>query len=168
MDAGELNVFTLDGIRKLHGWTHGSLNIVLDHLATVPEEAYGRALPAFGFPTLREQVIHILNCEGVWVHRLEGKPYVEHNAAECATVADARLVQQAVVWRTRAYLSRLTEEQLNTDYELRFEDGGVALRTPALVLHHMLTHAFHHKGQIVAMCRALGYPSPDTDMIRFV
>jgi len=31
----------------------------------------------------------------------------------------------------------------------------------------MLTHAFHHKGQMVAMCRALGRPVRDTDMNQF-
>jgi len=29
---------------------------------------------------------------------------------------------------------------------------------------HVITHAFHHKGQIVAMLRILGYPAPDTDL----
>jgi uncharacterized damage-inducible protein DinB len=34
-------------------------------------------------------------------------------------------------------------------------------------LHHLLTHTFHHKGQIVAMCRVLGHPAPDTDLNQF-
>ncbi|WP_125488078.1 DinB family protein [Edaphobacter aggregans] len=41
------------------------------------------------------------------------------------------------------------------------------MRAPALILHHVLTHAFHHKGQIVAMCRALVQPAPDTDLNHF-
>jgi uncharacterized damage-inducible protein DinB len=69
--------------------------------------------------------------------------------------------------QTTAYLSRLTEEQLNTGSELHFSDGDTAVRTPALVLHHVFTHAFHHKGQIVAMCRVLGHPAPDTDLNQF-
>jgi uncharacterized damage-inducible protein DinB len=64
-------------------------------------------------------------------------------------------------------LSTLTNQQLNADTKLHFSDGDVAVRTPALVLHHVLTHAFHHKGQIVAMCRVLGHPAPDTDLNQF-
>jgi uncharacterized damage-inducible protein DinB len=30
---------------------------------------------------------------------------------------------------------------------------------------HLMTHAYHHKGQTVAMCRLLGYPAPMTDMV---
>ncbi len=65
-------MFTLDGIRKFHGWTHASLTLVLDHLATIPAADYTREVPAFGFPTLHQQVVHIFNCEGFWIHTLQG------------------------------------------------------------------------------------------------
>lgn len=34
------------------------------------------------------------------------------------------------------------------------------------IFTHMITHEFHHKGQIMAMCRLLGHVPPDTDVIR--
>ncbi len=160
-------MFTLEGLRKFHGWTHASLKVVLDHLSTIPPDDYVRGLPSFGFPTLREQAIHIFNCEGFWIHILRGARYIDRRPDECPTVADARRMQQEVIEQTKAYLLQLTDHQLNTDAELRFPDGDVAVRTPALVLHHVLTHAFHHKGQIVAMCRALGHPARDTDLMHF-
>ena len=160
-------MFTLGGIRRFHGWTHASFSLLLDHLSTIPATDYAKVLPAFGFPTLREQVIHILNCEGFWIHTLQGLRYVDHNPAECTAVFDARLLEQEISRRTHTYLSSMTDQQLNKDTELHFPDGDVAVRTPALILHHILTHAFHHKGQIVAMCRALGHPAPDTDLNQF-
>ena len=36
--------------------------------------------------------------------------------------------------------------------------------TPLWLLTHTETHEFHHKGQIVAMARHLGYNPPDTDL----
>jgi uncharacterized damage-inducible protein DinB len=164
----ERPVFTVDGIRKFHGWTHASLNLVLDHLSTVPVDDYARELPGFGFRTLREQTIHIFNCEGFWLHTLQGLRYTDRTIRECPTLADVRRLRQEVSQSTDAYLSALTNPQLNADTELHFSDGDVAIRTPALILHHVLTHAFHHKGQIVAMCRALGHPAPDTDLNQFV
>jgi len=65
---------------------------------------------------------------------------------------------------TRTYLGDLTEEQLNTTLAARPADWGGELRPPAFILLHVITHAFHHKGQIVAMLRILGYPAPDTDL----
>jgi uncharacterized damage-inducible protein DinB len=157
-------LFTLDGIRQFHSWTHASLSLVLDHLATISAEDYAREVPGFGFPTLRHQVVHIFNCEGFWVHTLKGLPFIDRRVAECATVSDARHFQNGVTAQTLAYLSGLTEGQLNSGAELHFPDGDTAIRTPAFVLHHVLTHAYHHKGQIVAMCRLLGHPAPDTDL----
>jgi uncharacterized damage-inducible protein DinB len=161
-------VFTLDGIREFHGWTHASLSLLLDHLSTLPEVDYTKELAGFGFPTVRQQVVHLFNCEGFWIHTLQGLPFRDRDPADCPAVTDARLLQQEVRRQTLAYLSGLSDQQLNADAELHFPDGDVAVRTPALVLHHVLTHAFHHKGQVVAMCRLLGHPAPDTDLNQFV
>jgi uncharacterized damage-inducible protein DinB len=157
-------VFSVAGMHKLHDWTHASLDAVLAHLSHLPADDYLREVAGFGFPTLRDQVIHIFNCEGAWVHRLQGVAYTDQSPEDWPSIADARRLQKDTSQQTRAYLSTLTDQQLNTDAELRFSDGDIEFRTPALVLHHVFTHAFHHKGQIVAMCRALGHPAPDTDL----
>jgi uncharacterized damage-inducible protein DinB len=160
-------MFTLDGIRRLHSWTHASLTLVMDHLATIPQSDYEKELPGFGSPTLRAQAIHIFNCEGFWIHTLQGARFEDQDPADCPTVPDARALQGRVSAETLAYLSGMTDALLNADTEMHFPDGDRAARTPALILHHMLTHAFHHKGQIVAMCRMLGHPAPDTDLNQF-
>ena len=41
---------------------------------------------------------------------------------------------------------------------------GQVIATPLEVLTHVMTHEFHHKGQILSMCRLLGCPPPDTDI----
>lgn len=38
--------------------------------------------------------------------------------------------------------------------------------TPLMIFTHVTTHEFHHKGQIMPMCRQLGYPPPETDVYR--
>jgi uncharacterized damage-inducible protein DinB len=160
-------VFTLDGVRKFHRWTHASLDLALDHLSTMPADDYVRELSGFGFRTLREQVIHIFNCEGFWIQTLQRLRYVDRTIEECPLLVDLRRLQKEVSQSTHAYLSTLTDQQLNADTDLHFSDGDFAVRTPAFILHHVLTHAFHHKGQVVAMCRALGHPAPDTDLNQF-
>jgi uncharacterized damage-inducible protein DinB len=160
-------MFTLDGIRKFHFWTHQSLTLVFDHLATLPADDYTRELPNFGYPSLHAQVVHLLGCESRWVHRLRNLPGRSWDPTQWPTLSDARTLQSEVTRQTLAYLSGLTDQQLNSNTTLRFPDGDTAMRTPALIFHHILTHAFHHKGQIVAMCRALGHPADDTDLNQF-
>lgn len=160
-------MFTLDGIRQFHRWTHLCFGRALDHLATTPIADYTRDVPGFGSPNLRDQVIHCIQCEAFWIHMLQGLPYTDEDPSRFPTVADARAFESKVTAQTLDYLSRLTNPQLNADTTLHFPDGDTAVRTPALILHHMLTHAFHHKGQIAAMCRLLGHPAPDTDLNNF-
>ena len=99
---------------------------MLDHLSTIPASEYAREVPGFGFPTLREQVIHIFNCEGFWIHALQGQalqglPYRDRNPAGCPSVADARLLQREVSEQTLVYLAGLTDQQIssNTSYVSR-------------------------------------------------
>jgi uncharacterized damage-inducible protein DinB len=160
-------MFTVDGIRKFHHWTHASLSLLLEHLSTFSPEMLTKALPSYGFNTVQKQVIHIFNCEGFWISILQGFDYLDRNATDFPAIADAVIFQQEISQRTLQYLSTLSDQQLNAETELRFSDGDRAARTPALILHHVLTHAFHHKGQIVAMCRELGLPVPDTDLNQF-
>lgn len=40
--------------------------------------------------------------------------------------------------------------------------------TPLELYTHVVTHEYHHKGQILTMSRHLGYTPVDTDIIRFV
>ena len=160
-------MFTVTGMRKLHNWTDSSLTLLLDHLSTIPEGDYVKEISGFGFPTLQAQVMHIFNCEGFWIHMLQGIPFKDEEPGNWPSVPDAKLLQGRVNANTFAYFSGLTDQQLNADTELHFSDGDKAVCTPALVLHHVFTHAFHHKGQIVSMCRILGHPAPDTDLHRF-
>lgn len=160
-------MFTIDGIRKLHHWTHASLSLLLDHLSTLPPQAYVEDLPNFGSSSIRKQVIHIFNCEGFWISVLQRLNYVDRSPDDFPAVTDAVLLQQQVSLRTLQYLEALSDERLNTGTVLKFSDGDQAVRTPALILHHVFTHAFHHKGQIVAMCRQLSHPAPDTDLNQF-
>lgn len=161
-------MFTLAGIRKFHSWTHASLTLLFDHLATLPGPAdYARELPGFGYSSIRAQVVHLLGCEIRWVNRLRNIPNELWDDAQWPAIAHARELQSEAQARTLEYLSGLTDDQLNASTTLHFPDGDTAVRTPALILHHVLTHAFHHKGQIVAMCRILGHPAPDTDLNQF-
>lgn len=158
-------MFTLDGIRKFHRWTHASLSIVIDHLSTLPAGDYDQQFPDLF--TLHYQIVHIFNCEGFWIHSLQGLPYTDREQAEYPAAADAKRLQQEVSEFTLEYLSGLTDQQLNANTSLLFPEGNPEARTPAVIIHHILTHAHHHKGQIAHICRSFDYPLPDTYLCGF-
>jgi uncharacterized damage-inducible protein DinB len=156
--------FTKAGIIELHATMHERLDLLVRHVATVPDELWHKPISGFGHPSVWKQLGHILTCEEGWVHDLQNKPFAGWDAEDCPTVAQLGASKERIREATRSYVGNLTEEQLNTTLAERPADWGGELRSPAFILLHVITHAFHHKGQVVAMLRILGYPPPDTDL----
>ncbi len=157
-------MFTKAGIVELHAATHERLDLLLRHVATVPDELCHKSIPGFGHPSVWKQLVHILTCEEGWVHDLQNKPFASWYAEDCPTTGALQASRDRIREATRTYLASLTEKQLNTTLSQRPADWGGELRSPAFILLHVITHAFHHKGQVVAMLRILGFPAPDTDL----
>jgi uncharacterized damage-inducible protein DinB len=158
-------MFTKDGIRALHGWTHDRLDLLLDHASELAPSDFVKVIPGFGQSTsVRDQLVHLLGAEERWVHRLQNLPLPRWSAGDHTTVESLRSPKLRVKAATAAYLDRLPVATLNVTLAQRPTDWIGELQTPAFILHHAITHAFHHKGQVVAMCRLLGHPAPDTDL----
>jgi uncharacterized damage-inducible protein DinB len=157
-------MFSKAGITELHSLMHDRLDLLLRHVATVPDELTRKPISGFGHPSVWKQLVHILTCEEGWIHDLENKTYVGWGEKECPTMATLMAAKARIRGATRSYLADLTEEQLNTTLPTRPVDWGGELRSPGFILLHVITHAFHHKGQVVAMLRLVGHPAPDTDL----
>jgi uncharacterized damage-inducible protein DinB len=159
-------MFTKAGIIELHSATHDRLDILLRHVATVPDTLLREPVAGFGFPTVWKQLVHILIVEEGWVHDLQYKAFAGWREEDVPTMAALLAEKRRILDATRAYLETLGEGQLNTTLANRPEGWFGELRSPAFILLHLITHTFHHKGQVVAMLRALGHPTPDTDLQR--
>jgi uncharacterized damage-inducible protein DinB len=157
-------MFAKDGIRELHRAMHERLDLLLRHVATVPDNLLREPISGFGHPSVWKQLVHVLSCEQGWVHDLQDKALAGWREEDSATMMALLGTKSRIRDATRLYLESLSEAQLNTTLARRPQDWGGELRSPAFILLHVITHAFHHKGQIVAMLRILGYPAPDTDL----
>jgi uncharacterized damage-inducible protein DinB len=136
----------------------------MPHVATVPDELSHKPISGFGRPSVWKQLVHILTCEEGWIHDLQNQTFAGWHEEDCPTVPALLAAKDQIREATRTYLENLTEEQVNKILAERPADWGGELRSPALILLHVITHAFHHKGQVVAMLRILGHPAPDTDL----
>jgi uncharacterized damage-inducible protein DinB len=157
-------MYAKSGIIELHAIMHDRLDLLLSQVATAPDDLCRKQISGFGHPSIWKQIVHILNCEEFWIHSLQNKAFADCREEDFPTVADLRAAKDRIRKATRIYLDGLTEEQLNTTLAKRPVDWGGELRSPAFILLHVMTHAFHHKGQIVAMLRIIGVPAPDTDL----
>ena len=166
LDLREQIMFTKAGLIELHSAAHERLDLLLAHIATMPEELWHKPIPGFGHPSIWKQLVHILDCEEGWIHDLQGTPVADGSADDRPKMTALLACKERIRGETRAYLGALTEDQLNTIPAERPAGWAGEDRTPAFILLHLITHMFHHKGQVVAMLRILGHPSPDTDLQR--
>nr|WP_261382294.1 DinB family protein [Mucilaginibacter achroorhodeus] len=58
------------------------------------------------------------------------------------------------------------KQSLNLSLTLEKGQGVILNLSPLELFTHVITHEFHHKGQLVNMSRQLGYIPVDTDVIR--
>jgi uncharacterized damage-inducible protein DinB len=76
-------MFTRAGIVELHSAMHNRLDLLLGHIATVPDELRHKPLLGFGHPSVWKQLLHILSCEDGWVRALQNKAPVGRDEESC-------------------------------------------------------------------------------------
>jgi uncharacterized damage-inducible protein DinB len=120
---------------------------------------------SFGRGSIRNLLVHIGNTYEFWIgkHALQKDiKFTEYNSIKNAFQAEAffltidLLVEQFIAVYAANYLS---------DIEININDKFVTA-SPLKLFTHVITHEFHHKGQILSFSRHLGYVPIDTDIIR--
>lgn len=158
-------MFTSECLLQFYAWAQHGYDALFDHAATLSPGELHRELPGFSFPTICSQLLHITGAENFWFTRLRGEELRRWDKAALQNVAAIREIYAPVRERTREYLGSLSPEELMAPRRIDFGEGnGYGMFPPAGVLCHVVTHGYHHKGQVVAMCRLLGHPAPETDL----
>jgi hypothetical protein len=60
------------GLIELHSIAHERLDLLMVHIATLPDELWHQPIPGFGHPSIWKQLVHILGCEQGGIHDLQG------------------------------------------------------------------------------------------------
>ncbi len=163
-------MFSTECLLKQHEWYCAALDLLLAHCAGLPPELRRTKVAGFGWPTIHSQLMHIAECEAWWVACAEGRdidwPRDSDwwDFAECERPEDLAERYRDVRAATRSFITSLAPVELNQPRLLQLGSDHSANLSPALMLNHIITHGFHHKGQVVAISRILGYPAPETDM----
>lgn len=139
---------------------------MLKNLEQLSADEFVRELPGIGWGSIRNSLMHIFGAENFWIRRiLQGQEDASVGKPEDYTsVADARAKWEEVAAETKRFLRGLTPEQLTEVKTYKFRDGTMDLRID-YVVHHILTHEFHHKGQLMMALRTLGYEPQETDLL---
>lgn len=159
-------IFTKEGIRALHSSTHECLDIVFQHGTTLPFRLLTQEIPGAPHASVRNQMVHLLMAEAFWVSNLQDLTLDEPKPEDFSSMEELLAAKQKIMADTAAYLETLDEAALNMKLTVLPKNWIGPLRPPAYILLHVMTHAFHHKGQIAVMYRMLGHPLRDADIQR--
>lgn len=144
----------------LHRRTHLTLTRLLQHCAPFSAEELTREHEGFGYANLREQLSHVIGAEEYWLSVVLGTFKDDPQEPDCPTVEALEEYRRRVAAITEDYLRRTTDAELNTAREMWAWPGKMRSLVPALVILRTQTHIYQHQGQVLAICRLLGRPSP--------
>jgi len=139
--------------------------VLLSYCTTITEKGFLRENSLFGKGSIRNLLVHIGNTYEYWIgkHAL-GK---EISFKESASVTDVHIAMAYFI-----EIDQLMEEffysyseKMDTELHLTLDSEAISM-TPLKLFTHVITHEFHHKGQILSLSRHLGYVPVDTDVIR--
>ena len=177
----------------MYDWVKRTREKLFEYTESLPSTVYLQEQPGLPSSSLRDIHAHVANMYEWFVGRycLGVEPYQQQLAtlppSATATHADRT---EAVIALERAETLRLTDvtamrskflevdslleraletfDRLDQPFEITRASGRRTVVTQRWVFMRNVTHEFHHKGQMLAFGRALGYPLPEaieTDMV---
>lgn len=141
-----------------------SRKVLLEYCKTLSGKDFLIENSTFGRGSVRNLLVHIGNTYEFWIgHSLDKNiKFTEYNSIENVIAAEGffsninSLVEEFII---------VYPEKDMIDIEINIQHK-VVMATPLKLFTHVITHEFHHKGQILSLSRHLGYVPVDTDVIR--
>jgi uncharacterized damage-inducible protein DinB len=141
-----------------------SRNILFDYCRTIREEDFINQNSSFGRGgSMRNLLVHIANIYEYWIANTTLKMNKIYSQYEDYKNIDDIINLFAAV---NGFMNEFLEFEKSSD-QIEFERNGIKTTAePLTIFTHVITHEFHHKGQILSLSRHLGYTPIDTDIIR--
>ncbi len=159
-----MRLVDLERLYDYHYWANRRLLEAVSQLT--PEQFTQNVAGSYG--SIRNTLVHILSAEWGWLDRCGGPPRGERLKAEDYPTLDSVVEPWNRVERDmRAFLARLTDDQLSREIEFAF--GAEPKHSIPMygLLEHAVIHAVHHRGQVSLLMRMLGFTPGNYDLLVF-
>lgn len=150
---------------KQYEFVKSSRETLLDFCSKINAEDFLTSESSFGRGSIRNLLTHIANVYEFWILKNVGKQAID--IRPFSAVADIFAVRQyfeEINHTVNAFIKEF-ETKLDEKISVNLGENEITI-TPFQVFTHLITHEFHHKGQILSLSRHLGYTPIDTDIIR--
>jgi uncharacterized damage-inducible protein DinB len=144
-----------------------SREAVFTHLETLGPEDLLKPVASFNNESIGSLMIHTADTYTAWlVNFARQENRASFTPDNYKHLSGIRGTFEQVDLIVNDFLHHFTDT-LSAPLTLPKKDGVELTLTPLQLFTHVITHEFHHKGQIMNMSRQLGYIPVDTDVIRY-
>jgi len=145
-------------------WVKSSRKVLFDYCRTIAPHHFTDQNTAFGRGgSMRNLLVHIANTYQFWIADIA----MDLNEAypDYEEMPDIESVVH-LFDHTDGFMATFIA-RLDIDQEIAFAiNGQHSAASLAKLFTHVITHEYHHKGQILSISRHLGYVPVDTDVLR--
>ncbi|QDW27848.1 damage-inducible protein DinB [Pedobacter sp. KBS0701] len=152
-------------LKEQYDFILSSRNTLLDYIRGISEQDFLTNNSSFGRGSIRNLLVHICQTYCAWIgERALG------NEQEFLPFENYQTLQDCQTYFSQAneYIGLFIEKfKGNELQEMELHRNEEILKVnPLQLFTHVVTHEFHHKGQIMSLSRHLGYVPVDADIIR--
>ena len=136
-------------------------------LGEFKSEVFCRPVECLAGRSIRDRLVHIIDTERFWVSLLSNRQNMPLDASEYVSAEAVYPLSVEASDRTLAFLHTVDPSWFVRENLFPVPGGAEPPLhlVPSLAILHILTHEFHHKGQILAAARSIGIEPPDLDFI---
>jgi len=141
--------------------------VVFRYLRDEVKQDILKNVEAFNHKNIVYMLVHVANTYIAWAGNFAlsiQKPYYEEN--DFGTLEQLQAMFEEVNQVMEQFISRFAEDPTSAVKGYKWADKYIETDGYG-IFTHVITHEFHHKGQMMTMSRLLGHVPPDTDVMRF-
>lgn len=157
----------MDILTEQYNLVKDSRKVVLNYWDNIKWEDITKPVEAFNNSSMQSLMMHSANTYIHWLRRFALKDeHVFFKPEDIKSVNDIRkafdIVNQIVV----EFIASHPDPAGKITGYITWQKKDFTY-TALDLFTHVITHEFHHKGQLMTMSRLLGYSPPDADAIRY-
>ncbi|MGO4770687.1 DinB family protein [Flavobacterium sp. W22_SRS_FK3] len=142
-----------------------SREVLFEFCKTISPEDFVNENTSFGRGgSIRNLLVHIANTYEYWIANITFKNNILYAEYEnFKNIQDVIILFEAI----DDFMFKFISEMNYFKNEISYEIQNIKRSTkPFRLFSHVITHEYHHKGQILSLSRHLGYTPVDTDIMR--
>jgi uncharacterized damage-inducible protein DinB len=151
--------------KEQYEYVKDSRNTLFAYCRTISPDDFVNQNTSFGRGgSMRNLLVHIANVYEHWIANIALKKNVKYSGYEnYNTIEEVEILFDAIDNLVMDFISLIDHFDSEIGYELQNVKNSAK---PLMLFSHVITHEYHHKGQILSLSRHLGYIPVDTDIIR--